>query len=134
MTAVSAVDDLEEVAAFINVQFHQSKVIYNKQIESGQLLGIVQIFTCNLSLLQLIDQCAGLYVSYGMEQPQCTDAQGIGYVGFTGTGASGDQKVLSFVNPVTGSKSFDGTGIKEAVCIINGFINVCCRLFQGCFL
>ena len=76
MTAVSAVDDFEEVAAFINVQFHQSKVIYNKQIESSQLLGIVQIFACNLSLFQLIDQCAGLYVSYGMEQPQCTDAQG----------------------------------------------------------
>ena len=50
MTAVSTVDDLEEVAAFINVQFHQSKVIYNKQIKSGQLLGIVQIFACNLSL------------------------------------------------------------------------------------
>ena len=42
MTAVSAVDDLEEVAAFINVQFHQSKVIYNKQIESGQLYILVR--------------------------------------------------------------------------------------------
>lgn len=91
MTAVSAVDDLEKVEAFIYVQLHQSKVIYNKQIESGQLLGIVQIFTCNLSPLQLIDQCASLYISYCMEQPQCTYAQGIGYVGFTRTSASGSE-------------------------------------------
>ena len=41
MTAVSAVDDFKEVAAFINVQLHQSKVIYNKQIKSCQLLCIV---------------------------------------------------------------------------------------------
>ena len=41
MAAVSAVDDFKEVAAFINVQLHQSKVIYNKQIKSCQLLCIV---------------------------------------------------------------------------------------------
>ena len=41
LSAVAAFDNLEEIAAFVYVQIHEAKVVYNQQIICSHLINIV---------------------------------------------------------------------------------------------